>query len=233
MTRWAVVTIGLYLLLAVALTLPLTAVAFWGEWEEWTDLPIIYGEWLYWVVVGVFVLAQAALLVVPVRAAKNLRIKQRHILIPSLAAGLMMGVLIICGMLALLCAVFADDVFEVFEHQWRAWLAFVGGPVLFWALWTPLFWSFSYTTPEPRQWMRRVVRWLVIGSIVELLVAVGSHIVVRRRGDCSAPFFTFWGIAAGTAVMFMAFGPGVFYLFAERRKRMLSRRRREAESSDA
>ncbi|MHC4715167.1 MAG: hypothetical protein ACYTAN_18170 [Planctomycetota bacterium] len=35
--------------------------------------------------------------------------------------------------------------------------------------------------------MRRVVRWLFIGSICELLVAVGSHIVVRKRGDCSAP----------------------------------------------
>ena len=229
MTRWAVITIGLYMLLIVALTLPVTAAAFWGEWEDLVDLwP--YGEWLYWVVICVFVLAQAALLIVPVRAAKNPKIKQRHILIPSLAAGLMMSLLVVSGLLALLCAALGED---FFEHEWQMWLMLVGWPVFFWGLWTALFWSFSYTTPEPRQWMRRVVRWLVIGSIVELLVAVGSHIVVRRRGDCSAPLVTFWGMAAGMAVMFMAFGPGVFWLFAERRKCMLSRRRREARSGDA
>jgi hypothetical protein len=37
------------------------------------------------------------------------------------------------------------------------------------------------------------------GSILELLVAVPSHIIVRRRGDCCAPLGTFCGTATGIA----------------------------------
>jgi len=51
-------------------------------------------------------------------------------------------------------------------------------------------------------------------------VAVPSHIIVRRRGDCCAPIGTFWGIVTGISVMLLCFGPGVFFLFVERCQRL-------------
>ncbi len=64
------------------------------------------------------------------------------------------------------------------------------------------------------------MKWLLRGSILELLVAVPSHIVVRQRGVCCAPAGTFWGITTGLAVMLLAFGPGVFFLYVARCRRL-------------
>jgi hypothetical protein len=74
--------------------------------------------------------------------------------------------------------------------------------------------------PTTRTLLKRMHRWLLRGSILELLVAVPSHIIVRRRGDCCAPLGTFWGIATGISVMLLCFGPGVFFLFVERFERL-------------
>ena len=63
---------------------------------------------------------------------------------------------------------------------------------------------------------RRRMRWLLAGSILELLAAVPSHVIVRERDDCSAPAGTFFGICCGISVMLLSFGPGVFFLFARR-----------------
>ena len=54
------------------------------------------------------------------------------------------------------------------------------------------------------------------GSILELLIAVPSHIVVRWRGECCAGFFTFFGITMGISVMLLSFGPAVFFLYYAR-----------------
>jgi hypothetical protein len=68
--------------------------------------------------------------------------------------------------------------------------------------------------------MRRLTAWLLRGSILELLVAVPAHVIVRQREDCCAPAATFWGLATGLTVMLMSFGPGVFFLFAARMRRL-------------
>ena len=72
---------------------------------------------------------------------------------------------------------------------------------------------------DPNALVKRSTRWLLRGSILELLVAVPSHIIVRRRDDCCAPMGTFWGITTGISIMLLCFGPGVFFLFAERIRR--------------
>ena len=80
-----------------------------------------------------------------------------------------------------------------------------------------LFRSFrSFRADDPEALSRRLTKWLLRGSILELLVAVPCHVIVRQRNDCCAPFITFWGIATGMTVMLMSFGPGVFFLFAAR-----------------
>ena len=56
-------------------------------------------------------------------------------------------------------------------------------------------------------------------SILELTIAIPTHIYVRQRNDCCAPYNTLIGILVGLSVAFLTFGPGLFFLFAERVRR--------------
>ena len=66
----------------------------------------------------------------------------------------------------------------------------------------------------------RQCRLLFRGSVLELFVAVPTHVVARVRDYCCAGTWTFIGIATGLAVMLFAFGPAVFFLFVARWKRL-------------
>jgi hypothetical protein len=57
---------------------------------------------------------------------------------------------------------------------------------VFWVIWALIFHRFA-KSDEPDSLLKRVTRWLLRGSILELLIAVPSHVIVRRRDDCCAP----------------------------------------------
>jgi hypothetical protein len=136
--------------------------------------------------------------------------------------------LFFAGLLSILCAVFKDVGLSVTAYlapfaangAYKSDdLAFVIGTaitvVAFWIIWAVIFRSFAKSDDE-NSTMKRSTNWLLRGSILELLVAVPSHVIVRRRDVCCAPIGTFWGIATGISVMLLCFGPGVFFLFVER-----------------
>jgi hypothetical protein len=54
------------------------------------------------------------------------------------------------------------------------------------------------------------------GSVLELLIVVPCHIIIRRRQECSAPVVTSFGVATGLAIMLLAFGPSVLFLYKKR-----------------
>jgi hypothetical protein len=61
--------------------------------------------------------------------------------------------------------------------------------------------------------MRRLVRWILAGSLLRLLATIPSHFIVRRRPGCFVGLLTFGGLMAGLYVMTWAFGPGIALLF--------------------
>jgi hypothetical protein len=73
---------------------------------------------------------------------------------------------------------------------------------------------------EPADMVSRQCRALLKGSILELLIAVPTHVVARYRDYCCAGFLTFIGLTMGVSVMLFAYGPAVFFLFVERWKRL-------------
>jgi hypothetical protein len=238
MKRWALLTVGLYVLILLVLAGPVVCLSFvdelgltpGGSPSLMDVLKGTYGTAFYaimgkedgpdrlafillspWTIALVMGLAQAALLVVPVRVESRRPVTKRWLIWPLLAA---------LAMLLLLAGGILAAVWETIENtndltDPATIIAFVSPVGAVWIAWAITF-GF-YTIRGGRvNFMTRLVRSLVAGSILELLVAVPAHVLARTRNYCCAGFGTFWGIAAGISVMLFAFGPAVFVLFARR-----------------
>jgi hypothetical protein len=220
MKRWAIVTIVLYAITLLAAVVPITLAAFWEKcWAgEPNFLGGVYTFVPLYVWLGVMVVAQVAFLALPVRLAQTRPVTKIWIFWPMLAGGVMFVVLAVA---------MGFVVFETVVRLWgdRAWTeeyslpswAMMAAVVAFWILWSIAF-GFYTGRSEPKGLIQRIVRWLIAGSIVELLVAIPAHVYARMKDDCCGGILTVWGLAAGIAVMLFAFGPGVFILFTRRLK---------------
>ena len=237
MKRWALLTVGLYMLILLVLAAPVICMCFVDEFhltpgsgpslmdvltgiyvtafdavlrEDDSDrlARILISPWTWALVMG---LAQAALLVVPVRVESRRPVTKRWLIWPALAA-LIMLLLLAGGMLA--------AVWETIENTKDLTdpgtiIALVSPIATVWIAWVIIF-GFYTVRGGRANFMTRLARSLIAGSILELLVAVPAHVLARARHYCCAGFGTFWGIAAGISVMLFAFGPAVFVLFARR-----------------
>ena len=246
MKRWALVVLGLYLLILIVLTVPVILLAFapWkgsnpAEAVRLAEAVGVFAAWPYWLWVAVMILGQAVLLKVPVNLAERRPIARRSLVPPVIVAGMMMGSLAVGGIYSLV-EVFFHDLDHV--PRWAWW----GGPatgIIIWCLWGAVFLRMTRRVDpaaalkasvgelpvehirlvhslSPRDLISRQCRLLLKGSILELLVAVPSHIWVRRQTYCCAGFMTFIGITFGLSVMLFSFGPAVFFLYVDRCRRL-------------
>jgi hypothetical protein len=214
----------------------------------------LFQSWSFWLWLGVLVSAQALLLLVPVDVAERRPTRRRRLLVPVVTVSFLLANLFLAGVFAILSAAFGDKASVVVEApaqftgkiiecipglsaalanvglapggDWLMVPQLIGMVICFWLLWGCVFHHFA-RADEPETLVKRTTRWLLRGSILELLVAVPSHIIVRQREDCCAPMASFWGIVTGISVMLLSFGPGVFFLFAAR---MRGRRPRTPEA---
>jgi hypothetical protein len=233
MKRWAFLTVLLYALALLLLTLPAILLGFgnWGLKENHfglTEAGQLYANFGYWLWLAVLVAGQILLLLLPIHIAERRLPARRPLKIPVLVTAFFLANLSFAGIFSILCALFTDGVFDWFNlfgagqngqnnNSGNGTLATMILTVLgFWIIWALVFFRNFAQTDAPDALLRRCTRWLLRGSILELIIAVPSHVIVRRRDDCCAPVGTFWGIATGLSVMLLCFGPGVFFLFAER-----------------
>ncbi len=158
-------------------------------------------------------LAQAALLAVPVRVANRRPMARRPLALTVLSAALMMGGLVTGALCSLYEFAFRDKGGNCF-----GWTALAVG-IAAWCSWGLIFFRWSRTA-EPEDLVSRLCKCLLKGSILELLIAVPTHIVARCRDYCCAGIMTFIGLTLGMSVMLFSFGPGVFFLFVARWRRL-------------
>jgi hypothetical protein len=226
MKRWALLVVLLYAVAIVAFTVPTAFIAFVQRPGKQPDnheiAQIVSGiavAWQFWTIIGVLAAAQTLLLAVPVRRAAGRPVGRRSVWATAAAAGFAVGLLI----LGALSCVFEtitklewgpDDSMSRFFLQ-AVFVVAAGS----WLFWTVVFARQARAIP-PDDWTARLFRRLYVGSIAELLVAVPTHIVARVRDYCCAGFMTFIGIACGIAVLLMAYGPAVFFLFVARWRRL-------------
>jgi hypothetical protein len=237
MKRWAVLTVLLYALALLALTAPVLLIAF-GDWGKNNsniglhEVLQLSAQWGYWLWLGIMIAGQCLLLLLPIHIAERRLPARRPLKIPVIVTGFFLANLFIAGVFSVLCAAFHDGAFHCFEFvdwlcghvardangqvtqvqstEWGNWSSVIIVLVVFWVLWAFIFRRFAKADDE-NSLLKRATRWLLRGSILELLIAVPSHVIVRRRDDCCAPAGTFWGIATGISVMLLCFGPGVFF----------------------
>lgn len=203
MKRWVLVTVFLYLLAAsVLVTPPLLLLA--GE-----DRDTVWAFYAWFL--PVLGLIQAALLLIPAKVARGRPVPRRSALFSAAVGAVPVAALLLVFVYSVLLMLFGEDGVDPFLPTVPTLLGVVG----VWILWGALFFK-GFSPEHPEALTRRVTRWLLRGSILELLVAVPAHIISRQRGECCAPGLTLFGLATGISVALLAFGPGVFFLLAGR-----------------
>ena len=173
--------------------------------------------WIFWGWCLLLVGGPLVLLFVRVDLSE-LRVRPRWpVAVSAIAAALAFALL--CGAAAVnLLLAFADpnalpdDIVSIVVGCWLG----------VWALWAVLLWRLGASILDPAG---RLYRWLVAGSVLELLIAVPSHIIVNRRHDCTAPFVSSFGVATGLAMLLMSIGPGALFLYRARMRRIAAARR--------
>jgi hypothetical protein len=214
--RWPYATALLYTFWVAAVFAPVlfSLAVMWGRPDgdlgDANDvLSGLYAEgWPFWVFCGIMVVSQVLLLALPPRMVKERPIPRRSIWATAIAAATLFLLVVTGVVISVAAAIWGDDIPEA------------AGPLLIfillnWALWTWVFRGFARAT-DPHAYVRRLMRWLLCGSILELLVAVPSHIIVRHKDVCCAHCVTALGIATGLVVMLISFGPGIYFLYAQR-----------------
>jgi hypothetical protein len=238
MKRWAILTVLLYALALLLLTIPVALLAFanWGKADMhigYAEVLKFYVNWGYWLWLGLLVAGQALLLLLPINLAERRLPARRPLKIPVIVTAFFLANLCFAGLFALLCAIFTDGAFEYYNlamlfHSAAnqnndsgngTLVTMIVTVLVFWVVWALVFLR-RFKSEAPDALLKRTTGWLLRGSILELIIAVPSHVIVRRRDDCCAPMGTFWGIATGISVMLLCFGPGVFFLFVERCRKL-------------
>ena len=216
MRKWGIVITLFYALIIATLLIPgavFLVATYSGGDGFYNQLKQDYAAWGTWIPVVILVGSQALLLFLRVDTSfKKLR-PRAHIAVSSVIAAFFLAVLTFAGLTSLRVAFKGDDLGFLDRISSEAALAWVLGTcAVLWLLWGAVFYRVSRASGDP---ITRAVSWLLRGSVLELLIAVPAHVIVRRH-DCSAPLATSFGITSGIAIMLLSFGPSVLLLYKRR-----------------
>ncbi len=213
MKRWSLVVAGLYLLLLAALAVPTLSLGLWRR-PDTGMAALLFGSGWTWLVLAALGACQLALLLVPVRIVARRPVTRGAVWPTVLLGAAMMTLLGLAAALSVRAAALGDKREAVWEH-----VLFAALLVALWAGWSAVFFRLGRERP-PADFLSVLCRRLLQGSILELLVAVPCHVVVRCREFCCAGIYTMFGLAMGISVMLFAFGPAVFFLLVARARRL-------------
>lgn len=214
MRKWGVVISVFYALVVVALLVP-AGMILAGDQNSLhqvfvNDVLDVYGEWLAWVPMVAVIAGEAALLFLSIDTTFRKLRPRAHIAWTITISSMLFALLAFAALSAIGVAAFRDKFIDKFWATEAEVLAIWAALWLVWAI------VFYFYFRDSARGVTRAVSWLLKGSVLELLIAVPCHIIVRRREDCSAPVATSFGIVTGVAIMLLSFGPSVLLLYKKR-----------------
>jgi tryptophan-rich sensory protein len=214
MRKWGIIISLVYAVIVAGLLVPGMAVLA-GYYTPSSpgflkDMRDLYSLWIVWIPIAAVLCGQVILLFMSVDTSQK-RLKPRApIVVSYTVTAMLFALLTFAGLSSLGAAVYNDKFMDRFwpteSHVIVAW-------AILWLLWGIVFFLFFRSSNVATT---RLVSWLLKGSVLELLIAIPCHVIVRRRHDCSAPVATSFGIATGVAVMLLSFGPSVLLLYKKR-----------------
>ncbi len=172
-----------------------------------------YTNWLAVIPVAIAVGGQVLLLVLSVDTSFRRNKPRAHILVSIALVGFFLMILGFAAAGSLLVGIRGDKAGDYFDAHHAALFGYLSAWPVLWLVWAIVFYVRARKLENP---FSRAVSWLIKGSVLELLVAVPCHAIVRSRNDCSAPIVTSFGICSGLAIMLLAFGPSVLLLYKQR-----------------
>ncbi len=217
--RWPVITILLYALWVTIIFTPIVLFIAFGLGEPngmaladiYEFILGLYGYfWPFWIFCAILIISQILLLIIPVKIVKQRPKPQRGLWLTAIAAAALFAIVILGIVWSIVAAISGDYSIEGIIFLLALIFLLVN-----WLVWSCIFRAFARNT-DPRSYIRRLMKWLLRGTILELLIAVPSHVIVRHKEVCCAHGVTAAGIATGLAIMFISFGPGIYFLYAER-----------------
>jgi hypothetical protein len=148
-----------------------------------------YRHWQFWLVMALPVAGQVLLLFLSVDTAWRRRSPRRHIRVSLATAAFFFALLFVAAVLSLAAGLAGDHGIDRAGRMMvlgidltsPGWLAAV--VLQYWILWTIVLSLYMRAVSER---LTRVMSWLIKGSVLELLIAVPSHIAARQRNDCCA-----------------------------------------------
>jgi len=214
MRKWGIVISIFYALILLGLIVPAAVLISGFKADRWWEFPRgvleIYQDWLFWTPAGAILASQALLLFLSVDTSQK-RLKPRAHILVSLTVGALLTALLSSAVIwSLGFAIRGDNLWGKFFDKEMNILLFWG---VAWLLWAIVFYFYFRNSSSV---VTRLISGLLKGSVLELLIVVPCHVIVRRRHDCSAPLATSFGIATGFAIMLLSFGPSVLFLYKKR-----------------
>jgi hypothetical protein len=212
MKTWSIIIATFYGVIIAALLPPLAYFILGKDLIDFSE----YFSSGFWIYVLFIVAGQILLILVPVDISDRKKVHRKKLWMPLITSALLLSILVFMGFISLLTAFQGDELFgSLKENQIGIMILVV--ILSFWAFWSILFYR-HLKKGDPEKVFSKFIHWLIKGSILELLIAVPCHIIVRQRDECCADGFTFLGIVTGISVMLMSFGPGIIFLYAKRIK---------------
>ncbi len=204
MRTWGIAITIFYAFIVIVLLVP-----GWALMSNSDSVMNIYRAYGIWIGIGIAISGEALLLFLSADTSQK-RLKPRaHILISTSMAATFLAILAFAGILSLAAGIRGDKGLS-FLDSWWVTLAFWA---FLWSFWGIVFHRYCRDSSTA---VTQTVSWLLKGSILELLVAVPCHVIVRHRKECSAPVATGFGITTGIAIMLLSFGPSVLLLYKKR-----------------
>ncbi|MBN1384827.1 MAG: hypothetical protein JW983_08105 [Elusimicrobia bacterium] len=134
-------------------------------------------------------------------------VRRRRLIAPVIIVSFMMAILVV----ALYFSMIELVELKIDNEHWFEYSFFIVMG-LSWIIWGIIFFI-KYKDIERYKVLKKLISTVIAGSLIELLAAVPSHIIVSRRPGCFVGILTACGISGGIIVMLWAFGPGIIFLF--------------------
>lgn len=226
MRKWGILISVFYVLILLGFIVPgAIYVGGDGRWRDYlSDVHGAYSTWFLWLLIMTMLSSQILLLFLSVDTSQKRLKPHAHILISTALGALLTAILTTGVVWSLAFAIRGDKLLDPFDNLSKNLLGSVNDDY-FGIFWIAVFWGglwliwgilFYFYFRNSSAVLSNIISLLLKGSILELLVAVPCHVIVRRRQDCSAPVATSFGIATGIAIMLLSFGPSVLFLYKKR-----------------